>query len=140
MLDHQSRQKLIIVINRIFQLQHNAPGMLSTVNSGQGRNNSQFIITTGECPHLDGTSVVFGKVIKGLSCVIDVSEVKTKDDHPLSKCVIEDCGELKPGDPWNYEDCDETNDNLPPDPRDIETPIKEIKVRKKFLKINFFFF
>lgn len=111
-----------------FTLQHNAPGMLSTVNSFEGRNNSQFIITTSECPHLDKKTVVFGKVIKGLSCVIEVSEVKTKDDHPLVKCVIEDCGEIKPGEPLNYEDCDETNDKLPPDPKDIETPINEIKV------------
>lgn len=110
-----------------FELTHNAPGMLSSVNCGEGRNNSQFIITLSECPHLDGTCVVFGKVIKGLSCVVDVSDVKTKDDHPLLKCVIEDCNEIKPGDPLNYEDCDETNDNLPPDPSDIEVPINEIK-------------
>lgn len=34
--------------------------------------NSQFIITSTECPHLDGRSVAFGRVIKGFSCVQQV--------------------------------------------------------------------
>lgn len=58
--------------------------MLSTVNSGEGKNNSQFIITTCECPHLDGSSVVFGKVIKGLSCVIEVSFKKSQIYYKFS--------------------------------------------------------
>lgn len=63
-----------------------------------------------------------------------MSEVKTSDDRPLLKCVIEDCGEIKPGDPWNYVDCDETSDNLPPDPRDLEMPINNIKVNYFMIK------
>ncbi|KAK6629093.1 hypothetical protein RUM43_002910 [Polyplax serrata] len=102
-------------------LQHDRPGVLSAVNSGQNCNNSQFIITVGQCPHLDGCSVVFGQVRKGLACAIEISEVKTEDDQPLMKCVIEDCGQLLPNEPWNFVDSDETQDTFPPDPRDLTT-------------------
>ncbi|EEB17620.1 40 kDa peptidyl-prolyl cis-trans isomerase, putative [Pediculus humanus corporis] len=103
-----------------YALKHDRAGVLSAVNSGQNQNNSQFIITVGECSHLDGSCVVFGQVRKGLACVIEISEVKTEDSQPMCKCVIEDCGQLLPNEPWSFGDNDGTSDTHPPDPRDLD--------------------
>lgn len=46
-------------------------------------NNSQFVMTLIDCPHLDGTNVVCGYIIRGFGCLQEMEKFGSDDGLPL---------------------------------------------------------
>jgi cyclophilin family peptidyl-prolyl cis-trans isomerase len=56
-------------------LSHDSEGVLAMANRGPDTNGSQFYITLGATPHLDGGYTIFGKVSKGMEIVKEIGNV-----------------------------------------------------------------
>lgn len=72
------------------ELRHDAEGKLSMANAGPNTNGSQFFITLGPTPHLDGRHAVFGEVVSGMDVAQAIAAVDTnRQDRPFEDVVIE---------------------------------------------------
>ena len=72
------------------ELSHDSEGVLAMANRGPNTNGSQFYITLGPTPHLDGGYTIFGKVSKGIETIKSIGGVRTAPgDRPLEDVVIE---------------------------------------------------
>lgn len=72
-------------------LKHDRPGILSMANAGPGTNGSQFFITHGATPWLDGKHTVFGAVVDAADqAVVD----KVRGDDAIESITIQ--GDVAP--------------------------------------------
>jgi len=55
-------------------LRHDSAGTLSMANAGPATNGSQFFLTYGPTPHLDGKHTVFGRVTAGMDVLRSIRE------------------------------------------------------------------
>ncbi|KAG8468985.1 hypothetical protein KFE25_007503 [Diacronema lutheri] len=74
---------------------HFGLGALSMANSGPNTNGSQFFITLGRLPHLNGKHVVFGRVLRGFCVLKQLELLGSASGTPAKRVVIAACGEAR---------------------------------------------
>ena len=71
-------------------LRFDRPYLLAMANAGPGTNGSQFFITVGATPWLNGKHTIFGEVIEGADVVDAISRLKTgSQDRPAEDVIVE---------------------------------------------------
>eukprot|EP00316_Scyphosphaera_apsteinii_P005774 CAMPEP_0119334010 /NCGR_PEP_ID=MMETSP1333-20130426/86493_1 /TAXON_ID=418940 /ORGANISM="Scyphosphaera apsteinii, Strain RCC1455" /LENGTH=273 /DNA_ID=CAMNT_0007344221 /DNA_START=71 /DNA_END=892 /DNA_ORIENTATION=- len=74
---------------------HNASGLLSMANHGPDTNRSQFLITLGEAPSLDGKHVILGRIISGAMHLQTLDSLPLdSNDSPVETVTIVECGSI----------------------------------------------
>jgi peptidyl-prolyl cis-trans isomerase A (cyclophilin A) len=68
----------------------NQVGRLAMANAGPGTNGSQFFVTVGETPWLNGKHTIFGQVTDGYDVVEAIAKTPVgAQDRPVDDVVIE---------------------------------------------------
>jgi hypothetical protein len=63
-------------------------------HAGANTNSSQFYMTQKASPWLDGSTVVFGKVVQGFDILAAIDKQGHRTGKPKCSVVIVDCGQL----------------------------------------------
>ncbi|MEU6713871.1 peptidylprolyl isomerase [Nonomuraea sp. NPDC046802] len=76
------------------ELWFNRPYLLAMANAGirfgKGTNGSQFFITVGPTPHLNGKHTIFGEVVEGQEVVDSIAKTRTdRRDRPADDVILE---------------------------------------------------
>ncbi|MET8863969.1 peptidylprolyl isomerase [Nonomuraea sp. NPDC004580] len=76
------------------ELRFDRPYLLAMANAGirmgKGTNGSQFFITVGPTPHLNGKHTIFGEVVEGQEVVDAISKTRTDGrDRPVEDVVLQ---------------------------------------------------
>jgi len=75
------------------ELRYDRPGLVGMANHGPNTGASQFFITAGPAPDLNGRHTMFGEVVDGLKTVKAISEVprnvEFEANRPLEPVVLE---------------------------------------------------
>ena len=71
---------------------HDRKGLVGMANYGPDTNTSQFYITLGECPELDGKHVVFGHVVEGIQLLDEINQTAPAEwldgKRPTSPIIV----------------------------------------------------
>jgi peptidyl-prolyl cis-trans isomerase A (cyclophilin A) len=68
----------------------NQVGRLAMANAGPGTNGSQFFVTVGETPWLNGKHTIFGQVTEGYDVVEAIAKTSVgAQDRPKDEVVVE---------------------------------------------------
>jgi len=67
---------------------HDKPGILSMANAGPGTDGSQFFLTFGATPHLDGKHTVFGELAEGMETLRALESRGSRGGTPSEPLVI----------------------------------------------------
>lgn len=71
------------------ELRHGGEGILSMANAGPNSGGSQFFVTLGATPWLDGKHAVFGQVVDGIEVVRTIGKLDTDPrDRPRQEVKI----------------------------------------------------
>ncbi|XP_049859929.1 peptidyl-prolyl cis-trans isomerase A-like isoform X1 [Schistocerca gregaria] len=77
-----------------YSLKHGGIGVLSMTGVSPTKISSLFNITFRELHALDGSSVVIGKVLKGINTLLKIEEFGYRTGKPRKKVVIAKCGQI----------------------------------------------
>ncbi|MFB6879139.1 peptidylprolyl isomerase [Streptomyces sp. NPDC056323] len=70
---------------------HDKPGLLTMVHRAKNPNNTEFMITLGALPMLDGEQSVFGEVVDGMDVVRQIEKLGMNSS---TRVRITDCSTL----------------------------------------------
>ncbi|XP_036140808.1 peptidyl-prolyl cis-trans isomerase [Monomorium pharaonis] len=75
-------------------LRHTGPGILSTCDNDDGKNDSKFNLTFKCLRTIDGDKTVFGRVTSGMNNIYKIEEFGTKTGKPIKSVIVLNCGVL----------------------------------------------
>jgi len=78
-----------------FIIPHTDKGLLSMMSSGIDTNGSQFCLSLEPLPHLNGRSVVFGRLVEGDDVLAIIQEVFTFRGKPAKEVKIANAGVIE---------------------------------------------